>query len=535
MDPLRRRIVQALSLASLSAMTIGSSALASPWSDRRKNMRDRMRGNSRSPMRGRGRGGNRPMPAATPTNTNLTLSPKQLKIPQQDTGQLIDGKRVFNLNLQKGKTEFFDGVLTNTIGINSDYLGSTLRASRGDQVQFNITNKLGEVSTVHWHGMHIPPTVDGGPHQNIKAGATWQPEFEINQEAATLFYHSHTMDKTGEQVYRGYAGMFIIDDEISSRLDLPSDYGVDDIPLIIQDRKFKEDGSFQYVSSMRDRMMGMKGDTILVNGTTNPYVNVERRLIRFRILNASNARFYNLGFDDNRNFYQIASDGGFLNKPVRLNRLRLSPGERAEILVAFQNGNECKLQNYPDQSAGMGRRGASRRRMFGGGRSAMQDTDVMDILNMKPVAATIASHPLPSLLNNIPQFNEADVQKTRRFFMSMSRGRFAINGKTMDMKRIDEVVKLGSTEIWEIRNPMMMAHNFHVHDVQFQILSRNGRRPAQNEQGWKDTVILNPRETVKIVMNFADYADDTVPYMYHCHILEHEDQGMMGQFLVVNS
>ncbi len=526
----RRRAVQALSIAGLSAITIGNSTLANPWSNRY--MRDRFHQSTKSeenhqPMS--------PPSEIEQKDGNLQALPKPLNIPKQDIGQLINGKRVFNLTLQKGKTEFFDGILTDTIGINNPYMGSTLRANRGDIVQFNITNELGESSTVHWHGMHIPPTADGGPHQNIESGATWQPEFEINQEAATLFYHSHSMHKTGEQVYRGHAGLFIIDDEISSRLDLPSNYGVDDIPLIVQDRKFNTDGSFQYINSIHDRMMGIKGDTILVNGTINPYVNVERRLIRFRILNASNARFYNFGFDDNRSFYQIASDGGFLEKPVRLQRLRLSPGERAEILVNFQDGNTCKLQSYPDASAGMGQRGASRRRMFGGGNMAMQDNSTLDIIEIKPIAATVASHKIPALLNNIPKLAIADAVKTRHFTLTMSRMVFGINGKAMDMNRIDEVVKLGATEIWEIRNPMMMTHNFHVHDVQFQVLSRNGRTPAINEQGWKDTVIINPRETVRIIMNFADYADDTVPYMYHCHILEHEDQGMMGQFLVVNS
>ena len=471
---------------------------------------------------------------STTTSKPLSSTTKPLNIPAQDTGQLIDGKRVFNLTLQKGKTEFFDGVYTDTIGINSPFLGSTLRASRGDTVQFNITNQLGETSTVHWHGMHIPASMDGGPHQAIADGETWRPEFEINQEATTTWYHSHTHHKTGDQVNRGHAGMFILDDDDSRELGLPTDYGVDDIPLIIQDRRFNSDGSLQYLTSMRDRMMGMKGDTILVNGTVKPFLNVERRLIRFRILNGSNARFYNFGFNDNRNFYQIASDGGFLEAPVRMDRLRLSPGERAEILVDFRNSNECSLQSYPDTSAGMGQRGASRRGMFGGGRFAMQDNSTINIIDFKPVATQIASHAIPAVLNSITRLSEADAQTTRSFTLSMHRMRFAINGKTMDMNRIDEIIPLGATEIWEVSNQSGMSHNFHVHDIQFQILSRNGQRPAANEQGWKDTIIVDPMETVKIIAQFTDFADENYPYMYHCHILEHEDQGMMGQFLVMD-
>jgi len=534
MNPLRRQILKALSLAGLAGagLALGNSALA------------------RMGMGGRGfneRFGSGSLSSVImPTTVNdaaqaetLLSNSNALNIPTLNTGELIEGKRVFNLSIAKGQTEFFDGVSTDTIGINQTFLGTTLRASEGETVQFNISNQMDETTTVHWHGMHLPARMDGGPHQTIATGETWQPEFEIKQQATTLWYHSHTHHKTGEQVYRGQAGMFIIDDANSQQSGLPSDYGVDDIPLIVQDRKFNADGSFQYLGSMRDRMMGMKGDTILVNGTLKPFVNVERRLVRLRILNGSNARVYNFGFSDERSFYQISSDGGFLEQPISLNRLRLSPAERAEILVDFQDGIDCSLQSFPDDSAGISRTGASRRGMFGQsigstiGTAAIQDTDIMNIVDFKPSDTTTASHTLPTRLNTITRLDEAEAQTTRSFVLSMSQMQFAINGKSMDMNRIDETIPAGATEIWEVTNSSGMLHSFHVHDVQYQILSRNGQLPAANELGWKDTVIVNPMETVRIIIKFSDYRDDTVPYMYHCHILEHEDQGMMGQFLVI--
>jgi FtsP/CotA-like multicopper oxidase with cupredoxin domain len=479
--------------------------------------------------------------AGTDTTTTvqetLVSNTQVLKIPKLDTGEIIEGKRVFNLNIAKASSEFFKGIFTETVGINQAFLGTTLRARRDETVQLNITNQLGEITTVHWHGMHLPPSMDGGPHQAINQNETWRPEFKIDQQATTLWYHSHTHEKTGEQVYRGQAGMFILDDDNSEQLALPSEYGVDDIPLIIQDRRFNSDGSFQYLSSMRDRMMGMKGDTILVNGTLKPVANVERRLIRLRLLNGSNARIYNFGFSDNRKFDQIASDGGFLEQAVSLERLRLSPGERAEILVDFQDGRQCSLQSFADSSAGISSIGASRRGMFGNivgsETTAMQDDETINILDFNPIDTQIASHTVPTVLNTISRLKVADAQTTRSFTLSMDRMRFAINGKSMDMMRIDETIPLGATEIWEVTNNSEMTHSFHVHDVQYQILSRNGETPAANEQGWKDTIIVDPMETVQIIMQFKDYADANIPYMYHCHILEHEDQGMMGQFLVI--
>jgi FtsP/CotA-like multicopper oxidase with cupredoxin domain len=255
-----------------------------------------------------------------PSYPNAGLSFAQpLQIPPLLESKLEQGVKVFDLRVETGRSNFLPGVETETIGFNGAYLGPTLRVTKGDAVQVRVANSLGESVTVHWHGMDLPPSMDGGPHQEIVAAGSWAPKWTIINQAATLWYHSHMMGKTGEQVYRGLAGLFLIDDENASDLGLPDDYGVDDIPLIVQDRKFAPDGQFVYTHANTGGGLwssGMMGETILVNGTFAPFLTVPATLVRLRLLNGSNARRYNFAFDDNRPFQQIASDGGLLATPV---------------------------------------------------------------------------------------------------------------------------------------------------------------------------------------------------------------------------
>ncbi len=197
---------------------------------------------------------------------NNGVSLNTFVVPPLDRGVRNGNNVTFKLAIRAGKTSFFNGVNTPTLGVNQSYLGPVLRAKRGDTVNINVNNGINEVTTLHWHGMTLPAHMDGGPHQSIQPKKTWRSTFEIRQEAATLWYHSHAMHKTGPQVYHGLAGMFIIDDESSDKLGLPNEYGVDDIPCTIQDRRFNQDGTLSYMSSMPDRMMGMQGSIVLVNG-----------------------------------------------------------------------------------------------------------------------------------------------------------------------------------------------------------------------------------------------------------------------------
>ncbi len=460
-----------------------------------------------------------------------------LAIPREHRGEVFNGKRIFNLLLQHGETEFFKGYKTPTIGVNTSYLGPVLRVNRGDKVAINVNNALSQPSTLHWHGVHLPAKMDGGPHQEIVSGRSWHPKFEIKQPASTQWFHSHVHNYTGAQVYQGLAGLFYIDDENSQRLNIPKTYGVDDIPLVIQDRNFNDDGSFRYVTNMHERMAGVLGGHILVNGVVRPRHKIGHKLTRFRILNGSNARIYNLHFSDNRAFQQIASDGGFLEKPVTLTHLRLSPGERAEIIVEFQNNDDVMLQHKPLPSLNAGMGMGMMAMMMSGGNTPFQV--------MRFSASNIANDTseIPETLASLQNWPEQQVNKVRRFGLDMTMGMgmmsggggrsgFTINNQSFDMQRIDEVVTLNDIEIWEFTNHSPMPHPVHIHDIQFRILTRNGQPPELNEQGFKDTVLVHPDETVRLITRFENYADDTAPYMYHCHILEHEDQGMMGQFIV---
>jgi blue copper oxidase len=471
-----------------------------------------------------------------------------LQIPELLSGASESGRQHYRLNLQAAVTRFFQDLQTPTLGINGSYLGPTLRLKDGSDVSMHVHNALGETTTLHWHGLHVPASADGGPHQVIADGATWEPEFQVIQKAGTFWYHSHLVEKTGEQVYRGLAGMIIVDDEESAQLSLPSDYGVDDIPLVVQDRRFNQDGSFQYIRSHQDTMMGMTGDTILVNGTLSPYFVPTTSKVRFRLLNGSNARTYNFAFSDGRSFQQLGCDGGFLAQAVSMNRIELAPAERCEIVVDFSDGRPVDLLSLPMAADSPFQPRGMMRNMF------TMNNERLHIMAIRPQSNLVMSEALPPQLTNVPDFEAVGIDRVRQFNLSMAMGMgmmrggggpgggrgmgqqgsgsFFINGRAMDMSVINERIPVGSTEIWEITNDSMMMHPFHVHHGQFQVKERNGRPPHAHERAYKDTVKVGPGETVRIVMEFEHFADPDLAYMYHCHILEHEDDGMMGQFVV---
>jgi len=459
---------------------------------------------------------------------------KSFQVPPLYSGTKKGNDVFFDLTLQKGKQSFLPNLHTETFGINGNYLGPTLRISKGDTAHITVKNQIGETSTLHWHGMTLPAKMDGGPHQPIQHGASWKSEFEIRQPASTLWYHSHQLHKTAEQVYKGLAGFFILDDEESKSLDLPSNYGVDDIPVVLQDREFNDDGSFNYDPSMHEKMRGKRGDQILINGVIAPVLKAEKSLLRFRILNGSNARIYNLVFDDQRHFHVIAGDCGLLAEPVSVQHVELAPGERVEILVDVSDGKPALLKNLDISTS------RSSARLIEGMESLKQEA----LFRIDSEKAQKSAHQIPGTLMTQPVHAQESVAKVRRMSLNMKMGlfmlfggneMFSINGKSMDMERIDEVVQTNSLEIWELTNHSSMAHPFHIHNVQFQVLNRNNTVPKPHESGLKDTILVNPNDRIKILIPFPDYSDPETPYMYHCHILEHEDGGMMGQFVVVDA
>ena len=473
----------------------------------------------------------------SPTAATTPSGRPVLSIPQRLEGS------VFDLEMGIGEREFLPGLSTATKGYNGDFLGPTLFVRSGRDVALNVTNNIDVVTTTHWHGIHLPAVMDGGPHQPIEPGETWHAAFRVMNRAGTYWYHPHPHadggldavfepDSTGYQVYEGLAGLLIIEDDVSDALPLPRSYGQDDIPLILQDRRFNDDGSFLHFPDDfgHDDSALRKGGHFLVNGVEGAVLEVGAQIVRFRVLNGSNSRIYNLGFSDDRTFYQIASDGGFLAGPVAMSRLVISPGERAELLIdlSVDEGQTLTLGSYNADN------GQSFVPIW---RQDQWDTADFELLEIHVGPATAdAVTSIPAVLTDvdrIPPSDAVNAANPRRFELRVDP--FLINGRAMDKAVINERISLGDTEIWEITNPNHMAHPFHVHGDSFQILSRNGSTPPDHELGWKDVVLTRPFETVRIIKRFNDYTDPEVPYMYHCHLLEHEDAGMMGQWIVVDA
>ncbi|NOX16206.1 MAG: multicopper oxidase domain-containing protein [Epsilonproteobacteria bacterium] len=449
-----------------------------------------------------------------PTNKiNATDFKSKLPIPPMLEGEEINGVINYNLEILKAKHNFFKDVLTDTYAINGTYLGPTLKLKNGSKVSINYTNKLNESTTMHGHGMHLPANMDGSPHQLINPNETWSAKYQVKQRACTNWYHPHPEGRTAWHVYKGLAGLMIIEDNESQDLDIPRNYGVDDIPLVLQDRFFDRSGQIYYSPSMMQVIRGYISDTFVTNGAINPYIDVEAKEIRLRLLNGSNSTVYHLKFSDGRDFKQIAVDNSFLQKPVTLDYLRLSPGERAEIIIDLQDsfGKSFYLKELKENRAFV---------KFNVSKKATKKTKT------------------PKILTKLESYSPKDAVNLRTFTLSAGMRSLYINGKSMEMDRIDEIVPINKIEIWEIYNQRMMMmgmqHNFHIHGTHFIILERNGKSSNvnDNEKGYKDTVYIGPGERVKLLVKMTDYIDEKVPYMYHCHFLEHEDAGMMGQFIV---
>ena len=425
------------------------------------------------------------------------------------------GRRVFDLRAAQGVHDF-GGRTATAWGFNGTYLGPTLRAARGETVAVNVHNGLTETTTVHWHGMHLPAAMDGGPHQSVQPGQTWSPTWTVDQPAATLWYHPHPHGATATHVYRGLAGLFIVD-EATTGADLPHRYGIDDVPVIVQDRRFGPDRMIEEPTAFTDDI-GFLGDTVVVNGTIGPYLDVTTERVRLRLLNASNARGYSFGLADDREFAVVASDGGLLAAPHRMRRLTLAPGERAEIVVTMRPGERTVVRSTPPD-LGLNPIG---RRFVGG-------VDTLDILELRAAATLAPSAPVPGRLVDLPVADPSRAVAQRAFRLAGH----AINGRRMDPARVDATVTKGTTEVWRPLNADGAPHTFHPHGLSFRVISADGRAPSPELSGWKDTLYLKPDVRYEILVDLPHYADPHVPYMFHCHVLEHEDRGMMGQFVVV--
>ena len=449
----------------------------------------------------------------------------QLFIPDTLTGTNI------NLNIADSSHQFFPGLNTATIGYNGSYLGPTIILNKGQSVTLNVHNELADTTTTHWHGLHVSPMNDGGPHNMIMPTDTWSPAFNVMDNAATYWYHPHMHGKTMDQVMMGAAGLIIIRDSLEATLNLPSKYGIDDFPLVFQ---------WQHIdSTTKQIILDDEADNItLVNGqVTAPFVNIPAQIVRLRILNASSHRFFEFGFDDNRTFDQITSDAGLLNAPVPLNRLMLGSGERAEILVDFsgQQGSTFFIKQFGTQlPAGYPGGPPDGMGMMVMGPLDNTDFNLLQINVIAPTSDPVTTIPT-ALSTNVPYSIVGADNYTVAFtgVPMMSMTNFAMNGVQFDENVINMTTTQNTIMKWTLSNQSMMPHPFHIHGNHFFVLSVNGTTPPLNMQGRKDVAVVSPMGgSLVLITQYNDFNDPMMPYMFHCHILSHEDNGMMGQFIV---
>ncbi|MCB0761157.1 MAG: multicopper oxidase domain-containing protein [Flavobacteriales bacterium] len=454
---------------------------------------------------------------------------------------VVEGSSI-TLTLDEGVTEFYPGVETNTMGANGALLGPTLILNQGDDVSIEVVNQLEDTTTIHWHGLHVAPSHDGGPHSIILPGTSWNPQFTVLDKAGTYWYHPHLHMRTAEHVTRGIAGFILVRDDEEAGLGLPLNYGVDEFPIAIQTRAFDADGQLVVETNL---------DTaVVVNGVVDPHIDMPAQVVRLRLLNGATQRVMELGFSDDRTFHVIGTDGGLLSAPVALDRYRLAPGQRVDVLVDLgaDEGQDVQLMCYGSELPNA-YYGAAQPGMGAGQTSSLTGYTLnplnggdFNVLEIHVVAAT--ANPItniPESLASLTPIAESEADQTRNLTFSSAssmmnlNGPFLINGASFDMETINYNIPLNHTEIWSLTNQTPIAHPFHIHDVQFYILDINGATPPPALQGLNDVVLVpGMMGNVRFIAQFSDHADPNVPYMYHCHMLYHEDGGMMGQFLVTD-
>lgn len=410
---------------------------------------------------------------------------------------------------------FAEGVETQVLAYNGMAPGPLIEAFEGDRIEIDFTNDIpGEDSTIHWHGMPVPADQDGNPMDPVASGATRGYAFDLPAgSAASYWFHPHPHGKTAEQVYRGLAGIFLVKPKADP---VPAAYG--DTVLVFTDLRLGADGAISE-NSMVDLMNGRVGDHVLVNGQKNPVLDVPLRAKRrFRLYNATNARFLKLSFGAAA-MTVIGTDGGLLEAPFAVDDVLLAPAERLELVVSFERPGTVQLQTLAYERGWMGPGKPNDAGL------ALLTVNVSDTPG-EPMP------PLPEKLGTLAALGTPVVN--RRFVftekMGMSAGGmemgFFINDVAFDMNRVDVTVKAGDVELWEVINRADMDHPFHVHGTQFQVVEheRDGKVTPPAYRAWKDTINVARGETVRLLLK----QDLPGQRMYHCHILEHEQLGMMG-------
>ena len=488
---------------------------------------------------------------------SLTATPAEI--------QLLEGEKTADYTYT---SELIKGDSSSLQQIPNSYLGPIIRVKPNQKIRIRYNNELPDESIIHWHGLHVPEEMDGHPRYVINNGEQFVYEFVVNNRPGTYWFHPHPHGITGYQVYKGLAGMFIIEDNQSN---LPSDKY--EVPLVIQDRRFDSSNQLVYLeNNMMDMMVGFLGNEILINGKSNSSMEVDKATYRFRVLNGSNSRIYKLAWSDGVNLTVIGNDGGLLSKPTEKPYIILGPGERIDVwrdLSNINSGEQIALNSLAFNSGtSMGMMGSGGG-MGGGmmrGRGNMQrDNNLSDSYIDNGDALTLYNFivsdkqgevvSLPTEFEPIEQFDlseSVNQDSPRQFNFHFERMQWLINGKTFEMNEVAdwEKVKLNTTEVWEfinggsgggmMGNMMSMPHPVHIHGLQFQIIERdvsevptavwNSMKDGFIDEGWQDTFLLLSGMRVKVALRFEDF---TGIFLYHCHNLEHEDMGMMRNYEVI--
>ena len=459
------------------------------------------------------------------TEEDMIGKPNWIVVGSFDTPLFIPQKvsGITSLVAQMSSAKILNGNGSATMAYGNGILGPTIEAQRGETLSIHLQNNLVDHTNIHWHGLILPADMDGHPEDLTIPGGSFEYQLPIHQRAGTYWYHPHPHEATAQQVFMGMAGMFLVRDEEESILNLPA--GEFEIPLVIQDKRFM-DSSLIYMPSADELMTGYLGETILVNGIHAPFKSVETRWYRLRLLNGSTARVYQLRFSNQLPFYLIGTDGGLLEVPEKLTSMMLAPGERADVLINFKDlpvGSEVFLESSKfSQFNPQGRQG-------------------FKIMKFQIEKVSTDSFLLPLNLSTVTNLSSTPTTIRRTLNISTlvggtgshgSGSRHSINGMTYANDRSAFSVGAGSTEIWEFDNMMGdEIHPMHIHGVQFQVLKRTGGRNQvfAYEKGWKDTVLIMPQEKVSVIMTFPLYVGK---FVFHCHNLEHEDDGMMLNYTI---
>ncbi|MDH2430345.1 multicopper oxidase family protein [Sphaerisporangium sp. TRM90804] len=410
------------------------------------------------------------------------------------------GVDVYKVPVQAAKLEIIPGLVTPALTYAGQFVGPTIRAKTGRPVKVTYVNELDRPVNVHLHGGHVPAVSDGHPMDLINPAGMRVYDYPNTQQGATLWYHDHSHGSEAEHVYRGLHGFYIVEDPSEQYLGLPS--GQFDVPIMLRNSQFDEVGNL--IWGHPDERT-----TILANGRPQPYFPVQARRYRFRLLNASNERVFRLNMGG-RPITKIGSDGGLLPAPVQYTELVVASAERVEIVVDFAQLQRTRTPIY----------------LYDG------DTPILRF-DVTPATSRDTSR-VPSVLRPLPVLPAPVVERKVAMSFDIS-GEIPVglmDGKPFDPNRVDMTIKRGTTEIWEIHNAeaFPLDHTFHMHLVQFQVLSRNGGAPLPQDLGLKDTIHLAQDERVRVKAHFTTHLGR---YMYHCHYLEHSSIGMMAQMEVV--